>query len=179
MVNRDDLSARAQRVAAIAALHASAVDSEHRFPRKRSKQCRRTAARHYGSLRPRRRRRQTLDVANICYVLGRACASSAMIFAMHQVKVACVVRHGRGSAWMEDFMSELARSQLLLASSTTEGNAAATSGRAPRRLNRSMSTSRSIAARPSFPMAAKRTVSSPPHAATLTPQNRTRCCWCC
>jgi acyl-CoA dehydrogenase len=124
VVNRDDLSARAQRVAAIAALHAGAVDSEHRFPAEAIEAMR--AERLLGIMVPTDLGgdgANTLDVANICYVLGRACASSAMIFAMHQVKVACVVRHGRGSAWMEDFMSELARSQLLLASSTTEGNA--------------------------------------------------------
>ena len=37
------------------------------------------------------------DIVDICYALGRVCASSAMIFAMHQTKVACIVRHGRGS----------------------------------------------------------------------------------
>ncbi len=35
----------------------------------------------------------------VCYTLGRACASTAMIFAMHQTKVACLVRHGRGNPW--------------------------------------------------------------------------------
>jgi acyl-CoA dehydrogenase len=44
-----------------------------------------------------------------------------MIYAMHQVKVACVVRHGVGSAWHETFIRRLVRDQLLLASSTTEG----------------------------------------------------------
>ncbi|MBV9560789.1 MAG: acyl-CoA dehydrogenase family protein, partial [Bradyrhizobium sp.] len=29
------------------------------------------------------------DLAEMCYALGRACASTAMIFAMHQTKVAC------------------------------------------------------------------------------------------
>ncbi|HLG80980.1 MAG TPA: acyl-CoA dehydrogenase family protein [Bradyrhizobium sp.] len=61
------------------------------------------------------------DVAEICYTLGRACASSAMIFAMHQTKVACLVRHGIGSEYHEDLMRRVAVEQLLLASSTTEG----------------------------------------------------------
>ena len=61
------------------------------------------------------------DVADICYTLGRACASTAMIYAMHQTKVACVVRHGHGSAWHGDLMRRVAAEQLLLASSTTEG----------------------------------------------------------
>ena len=57
----------------------------------------------------------------MCYALGRACASTAMIFAMHQTKVACLVRHGTGSAWHEKLMRRVAAEQMLLASSTTEG----------------------------------------------------------
>ena len=62
------------------------------------------------------------DIVDVCYTLGRACASTAMIFAMHQTKVACIVRHGRGSAWHQRLMRHIASEQLLLASSTTEGN---------------------------------------------------------
>ena len=62
------------------------------------------------------------DVTEMCYTLGRACASTAMIVAMHQTKVACLVRHGRGNGWLEALMRRIAREQLLLASSTTEGN---------------------------------------------------------
>jgi acyl-CoA dehydrogenase len=61
------------------------------------------------------------DIAEVCYTLGRACASTAMIHAMHQTKVACLVRHGVGSAWHEMLMRRVAAEQLLLASSTTEG----------------------------------------------------------
>jgi len=61
------------------------------------------------------------DVTEVCYTLGRACASTAMIFAMHQTKVACLIRHGIGSHWHEALMRRVASEQLLLASSTTEG----------------------------------------------------------
>jgi acyl-CoA dehydrogenase len=61
------------------------------------------------------------DITEMCYTLGRACSSSAMIFAMHQTKVACLVRHGNGSAYHENLMRRVAAEQLLLASSTTEG----------------------------------------------------------
>jgi acyl-CoA dehydrogenase len=61
------------------------------------------------------------DVIEMCYTLGRACSSAAMIFAMHQTKVACLVRHGGGSAYHEKLMRRVAAEQLLLASSTTEG----------------------------------------------------------
>jgi acyl-CoA dehydrogenase len=40
---------------------------------------------------------------------------------MHQTKVACLVRHGTGSAWHEALMRRVAFEQMLLASSTTEG----------------------------------------------------------
>src|ERR1700749_1845873 len=62
------------------------------------------------------------DITEMCYTLGRACSSSAMIFAMHQTKVACLVRHGTGSAFHETLMRRVASEQMLLASSTTEGN---------------------------------------------------------
>src|SRR5262249_19674563 len=61
------------------------------------------------------------DVTDICYTLGRACASTAMIYAMHTTKVACVIRHGHGIPWMETMIRRVARDQWLLASSTTEG----------------------------------------------------------
>jgi hypothetical protein len=31
-------------------------------------------------------------VVDICYALGRACAATAMVYAMHQTKVACLAR---------------------------------------------------------------------------------------
>ena len=61
------------------------------------------------------------DVADVCYALGRACAATAMIYAMHQTKIACVTRHGIGSAWHQRLLRRLCSEQMLLASSTTEG----------------------------------------------------------
>jgi acyl-CoA dehydrogenase len=61
------------------------------------------------------------EVVDVCYILGRACASSAMIYAMHQTKVACLVRHAGGNAWQEGLQRSIAEKQLLMASSTTEG----------------------------------------------------------
>src|SRR6202034_2545690 len=51
-----------------------------------------------------------------------ACASTAMIFAMHQTKVACIARHGRASTWHQALMRRMCDEQMLMASSTTEGN---------------------------------------------------------
>ena len=51
--------------------------------------------------------------------LGRRCASSAMVVAMHHIQVACLVRHGR-NALLRDYLQELSDHQYLLASATTE-----------------------------------------------------------
>jgi acyl-CoA dehydrogenase len=61
------------------------------------------------------------DVADVCYLLGRSCASTAMIFAMHQIMVTILVRHASSSAWHRRLLRRLCDEQLLLASSTTEG----------------------------------------------------------
>jgi acyl-CoA dehydrogenase len=51
--------------------------------------------------------------------LGRRCASSAMVVAMHHIQVACLVRHGR-SAVLRGYLRDLVEHQYLLASATTE-----------------------------------------------------------
>jgi acyl-CoA dehydrogenase len=53
------------------------------------------------------------------FELGQHCASTAMVFAMHQIQVASIVHHGK-SAFFRSYLSELAAGQLLLASATTE-----------------------------------------------------------
>ncbi len=62
------------------------------------------------------------DVAEVCYALGKACASSAMIFAMHQTMIACLIRHGHANGWQNALLRSVASEQWLIASSTTEGN---------------------------------------------------------
>lgn len=119
-----DWRARVDKVVAIAAAHAATVDRESRFPKEALAAAR--AERLLGIAVPREFGGDGLsvaDVTDICYALGRACASTAMIFAMHQTKVACIVRHGRGSPWHQLLLRRLCAEQLLLASSTTEGQA--------------------------------------------------------
>jgi acyl-CoA dehydrogenase len=60
------------------------------------------------------------DVVAICHALGQSCASTAMIYAMHQIQVACIVRHGANQPWHAAFLRHLAAEQLLLASATSE-----------------------------------------------------------
>jgi len=59
-------------------------------------------------------------VAAACFELGRTCGASAMVFAMHQIQVACIVRHLDGSPWFEEYLRELAGGQRLIASVTSE-----------------------------------------------------------
>jgi acyl-CoA dehydrogenase len=116
------LSTRARRVAAVAAEFADAVDREARFPREAVDAMK--AERLLGLQIPARfggEGATTQDLAEICSILGQACAATAMIFAMHQIKVSSLVEHGEESAWHMDFMRELAARQLLVASATTEG----------------------------------------------------------
>ena len=113
---------RADAVAAIAAQHAAAVDKEARFPAEAILAAK--AKRLLGILVPTElggEGASILSAVDICYTLGRACASTGMIYAMHQMAVACLVRHAQSSPWHREFLRRLCSEQLLLASSTTEG----------------------------------------------------------
>jgi acyl-CoA dehydrogenase len=59
-------------------------------------------------------------VAELCSILAGYCSSTAMIYAMHQVQLFCLMRHGMASPWHRDFMHRVAADQLLLASATSE-----------------------------------------------------------
>jgi acyl-CoA dehydrogenase len=59
------------------------------------------------------------EVAEATASLARYCASTAMIYAMHHLQVACLVRHGH-SDYFECYLRDLCSRQLLLASATTE-----------------------------------------------------------
>ena len=59
------------------------------------------------------------EVSQGLVALGRRCASSAMVVAMHHIQVACLVRHGRADA-LRSYLGDLATHQYLLASATTE-----------------------------------------------------------
>ena len=121
-LDRSSFQQRATSVANAAAMDAEAVDREARVPRHAIDTARKE--RLLGTQIPIEfggDGASISGVADMCYTLGRACSSTAMIFAMHQTKVACLVRHGTGSAWHETLMRRVASEQLLLASSTTEG----------------------------------------------------------
>ena len=140
-LDRSSFAQRTAAVAAAAAAEAEDVDRDARFPKAAI-----DAARQQKLLGVQIPDRfggdgaSIFDITDMCYTLGRACASTAMIFAMHQTKVACLVRHGTGSGWHEALMRRVASEQLLLASSTTEGqnggNIRSSSAAVERRRNR-------------------------------------------
>jgi acyl-CoA dehydrogenase len=59
-------------------------------------------------------------VARACFELGRRCGASAMVFAMHQIKVVSIVRHLDDAPWFEAYLRDLAAEQRLIASVTSE-----------------------------------------------------------
>jgi acyl-CoA dehydrogenase len=119
-----DLRARVASVAVIAARYAREVDAAARFPSEAFAAAR--AERLLGIMVPRSLGGEGANlggVADVCYQLARACSSTGMIYAMHQVKVACLTRHCGASRALAALLRRLCAEQLLLASSTTEGKA--------------------------------------------------------
>jgi acyl-CoA dehydrogenase len=121
---QSDLTARARASAEVASAHVVAVDAEARFPSEAFAELRKQ--RLLGIQVP-----QSLDgegatiaeIADVCYILGQSCSSTALIYAMHQIKMACIVRHFKSNAAHERILRRIAAEQLLMASSTTEGQA--------------------------------------------------------
>jgi acyl-CoA dehydrogenase len=117
-----DLAARAKAVAAVAAASALDVDANARFPAEAFAAAK--AQRLLGIMVPRSLGGEggsIGDVADVCYQLAQSCSSTGMIYAMHQVKIACIVRHMGANSSLHQLLRRLCAEQLLLASSTTEG----------------------------------------------------------
>ncbi|MEA2169033.1 MAG: acyl-CoA dehydrogenase [Solirubrobacteraceae bacterium] len=59
-------------------------------------------------------------LAEACFVLGKRCGASAMVFAMHQIQVVTLARHAAGQPFFEDHLRRIAAEQRLVASVTSE-----------------------------------------------------------
>jgi acyl-CoA dehydrogenase len=115
------LEAAARAAAEVASLHADDVDRSARFPSEAVDAMRaqgllgamvpKTFGGHGASLR---------CLAQICKTLAESCSSSAMVFAMHQIQVACLLEHAPSDAWHRHLLERLTGEQLLLASATSE-----------------------------------------------------------
>lgn len=115
------LMARAAAAAEIAGRYAADVDREARFPVEAFATLK--DVRLLGAMVPTEfggDGASLTDMAAVTHALGQRCGSTGLIFAMHQIQVACVVRHGQGSDWHRDLLGRLAGDQLLLGSATTE-----------------------------------------------------------
>lgn len=120
-VNDVDVALRARTVAQeVAARHAGDVDKLARLPTEALEALR--SAGLLGALIPVEQGglgASLADVAQATTELGRTCSSTAMIFAMHQIQVACLVAHG-DTPQLSELLRRTAADHLLLASATTE-----------------------------------------------------------
>ena len=121
-VRQNDLTARARAAADVAKMTAAAVDAEARFPRESFAEIRKQRLLGIQVPQPLGGEGAGIaEIADVCYILGQACSSTALIYAMHQIKMGCIVRHTKGNAALERILGRIAAEQLLMASSTTEG----------------------------------------------------------
>jgi acyl-CoA dehydrogenase len=106
--------------AEVAAVHADAVDHDARFPEEAVAALREAGA--MSAFVPVEFAGADVSIAALaraCFELGRRCSSTAMIFAMHQIQVATIVRHLEGE-WFEGFLRRVSAEQRLIASVTSE-----------------------------------------------------------
>ncbi|MCP1118579.1 acyl-CoA dehydrogenase family protein [Robbsia andropogonis] len=108
-------------VVRVAAAHADQVDLEGRFPVEAIAALR--ASGLLGCMLPHDlggRGASLLDIARQCQQIARGCASTAMIYAMHQSQVACIVGHALTQPWHRALARRIAEEGLLLGSVTSE-----------------------------------------------------------
>ena len=122
LLNDSALVASAARIASdVAAPHADDVDQQARFPHEAIDALREEGA--LSALVPSELGgggASIEEVAGACFELGRKCGAAAMVFAMHQIQVACIARHRDGSPWFDDYLRQLVAEQRLIASATSE-----------------------------------------------------------
>ena len=105
----------------VLAVHAGDVDHQARFPAesidamKEAKLLSAYVPVEYGGLGL-----NIIEIARVCEALGQYCGSSAMIYAMHCIQVACVVNHAQQSSYFRRYLRDLVVEQRLMASATTE-----------------------------------------------------------
>ena len=121
-ITAEPAASRMKRVAAeVAAKHAAAVDAEGRFPTETFAALKRE--RLMAVMIPTELGGEGLslgDTAELCAILGQSCGSSALIYAMHNIKVSSFVTHGSDSEWHRGYMRKIAAEQLTIGSATTE-----------------------------------------------------------
>jgi acyl-CoA dehydrogenase len=117
----DAVATAGQVARAVAGPAAASVDRESRFPSEAINALR--DARLLSALVPVRLGGlgcSIVQIADVCDALGQHCANTAMVYAMHQIQVAAIVRHGGSSAFFERLIRDLVDRQLVVASATSE-----------------------------------------------------------
>ena len=107
--------------AEVAAVHATAVDRDARFPSesiaalKEHKMLSAYVPKSLGGGGA-----SLGEMVLACEALSQHCTSTAMIFAMHQIQVISIMRHAGDSSWFIDYIRDLVVNQNLIASVTSE-----------------------------------------------------------
>ncbi len=123
---RDEWVARARRVAdEVLAKHADDVDQNARFPAEGVEALRKE--RLLGCAIPVElggEGSSLSELAQICAALAQGCSTTAMVYAMHQIQVLCILRHANPSLpnwpFWRDYLTDCAERQRLIASATSE-----------------------------------------------------------
>jgi acyl-CoA dehydrogenase len=105
----------------VAAPSADDVDRRARFPSEAIDALR--AARMMGALVPRELGGLgcgMIELAAMCESLAQHCASAAMVFAMHHIQVASILRHAMAQPYYQRYVRDLVEHQYLIASATSE-----------------------------------------------------------
>jgi acyl-CoA dehydrogenase len=121
-VLRSELLAAGREVARqVLAQHAADVDAQARFPQESIDALRK--ARLLGCAVPEALGGQAAslpELSALCMGLAEQCASTAMVFAMHQIQLLCILRHADEQPFWQRYLAECAERQLLIASATSE-----------------------------------------------------------
>ena len=110
-----------QQALAVAAQHADDVDRKGRFPSEAIDALRSIGALGWGVPQEYGGADAHIDdLANATFELSRRCAATGMVFAMHQIQIASIVRHLADSIWFKDYLRRVVRERRLIASATSE-----------------------------------------------------------
>jgi acyl-CoA dehydrogenase len=115
------LKERASEAAEIAARFADDVDEQGRFPVEAFDAIRRLGLLAEAVPTDQGGRGVSLfELSTAASIIGTACASTGMIFAMHQIQVLSLLRHDHGNAGVQSIIRQVVEEGALLASATTE-----------------------------------------------------------
>jgi acyl-CoA dehydrogenase len=105
----------------VAAPAAESVDREARFPIEAVDALKK--ARMMGALVPKELGGLgcgMIELAAMCDALAQHCASAGMVFAMHHIQLASILRHAMTQPYYQKYIPELTEKQYLIASATSE-----------------------------------------------------------